>query len=244
MKYKDVRQRKISKAGVFLPVCLLSLVLMGWGFTGNSTKATDLRVANQTKALQVVHAEIVGDRLKLALRNISEKTINGLTLAFNGGLIQIDYTIGDFTFAPGQIEERTYPCDPQGSRELEVQAVVFTDRSFDGTVTAARSILHRREGIKTQLQAIQTLLDKALESPDNQLAGNLAHLMRQVSSLSEDVDHGPRNRDLRSGLRDAKADMRKSVQSLIQESGEDKKTVLRQRLVELRSQVTARANRL
>lgn len=244
MKHKDVRKRNLSKAAVFFTICVVSLVLMGWGFTGNSTKAKDLRVTNQTKALQVVHAEILGDTLKLALRNTSNKIINGFTLAFNGGLIQIDYTIGDFTFAPGQIEERTYPCDPLGSRELEVQAVVFTDRSFDGAVTAARSILHRREGIKTQLQAIQTLLDKTLESPDNQLAGSLGHLMRQVSSLSEEVDHGSRNRDRRSGLRDAKADVRKSLQSLIQESGEDKKTVLRQRLLELRSQVTARANRL
>jgi hypothetical protein len=244
MKDKNVSKKIFSKTAVFLIIGVVSLTLTGWGFSGNSTKAKDLRVTNQTKALQVEHAEIVGDTLKLALRNTSEKTINGVALAFNGGLIQIDYTIGDFTFAPGQIEERTYPCDPQGSRELEVQVVVFTDRSFDGTVTAARSILHRREGIKTQLQAIQTLLDKTLESPDNQLAGNLGHLMRQVSSLSEEVDHGSRNRDLRSGLRDAKQDVRKSLQSLIQESSENKKTVLRQRLMELRSQVAARANRL
>src|SRR5687768_17742155 len=152
---KDKVSKKIfSKAAVFFTIGVVSLMLTSWGFRSNSTKANDLRVTNQTKGLQVVHAEIVGATLKLALRNISEKTINGVALAFNGGLIQINYTIGDFTFAPGQIEERTYPYDPQGSRELEVQAVVFADRSFNGSVSAARSILHRREGIKTQLQAI------------------------------------------------------------------------------------------
>ena len=244
MKHKEVSKKRFSKAAVFFITGVVSLMLTGWVFTGTSTKAKDLRVTNQTKAFQVEHAEIVGDTLKLTLRNISEKTINGYVLAFNGGLVQTDYTIGSFTIAPAEIVETTLPCDPNGSRELEVQAVVFTDRSFDGTVTAAQSILHRREGIKTQLQAIQKLLDKTLESPDNQLAGNLTHLMWQVYSLSEEAEHGRRSHAFRSGLRDAKSDAHGMLQSLIQESTQDNNTVRRQRLVELRSQVTTRANRL
>ena len=238
-------QKKPSKAAIVLLLCIVLLVLTGWGFRSNSTKASDLRVTNQTKAFQVVHADIVGDVLQLTLRNISEKTINGYTLAFNGGLIQTDYTIGGFTIAPGQTEERTFPFDPKApSRELEVQAVVFTDRSYNGAVTAAQTILHRREGTKTQLQAIQKLLDKTLESSDKQLAENLGHLMRQVSSLSEDGDRGPRNAALRSGLRDAKADVHKMLQGLIEESRGNNNTDLRPRLAELRTQVTERVNRL
>jgi hypothetical protein len=70
----DISQKNFSKAAVFFITGAVSLMLTGWGFTGNSTKAKDLRVTNQTKAFQVVNAEIVGDELKLTLRNISEKS--------------------------------------------------------------------------------------------------------------------------------------------------------------------------
>jgi len=74
LKDKDVRGKNFSKAAVFFIIGAVSLTLTGWGFTGNSTKAKDLRVTNQTKAFQVVNAETVGDELKLTLRNISEKS--------------------------------------------------------------------------------------------------------------------------------------------------------------------------
>jgi hypothetical protein len=74
LKDKDVSQKNVSKAAVFFIIGAVSLTLTGWGFTGNSTKAKDLRVTNQTKAFQVVNAEIVGDELKLTLRDISEKS--------------------------------------------------------------------------------------------------------------------------------------------------------------------------
>ena len=69
MKYKDVSN--FSQAAVLFIIGAVSLTLTGWGFTGNSTKAKDLRVTNQTKAFQVVNT---GDELKLTLRNISEKS--------------------------------------------------------------------------------------------------------------------------------------------------------------------------
>lgn len=72
MRDKDVSKRNFSKAAVFFIFGAVSLTLTGWGFTGTSTKAKDLRVTNQTKVFQVVNAERVGDELKLILRNISE----------------------------------------------------------------------------------------------------------------------------------------------------------------------------
>ena len=74
LKDKELSKKNFSKAAVFLIIGAVSSTLTGWGFTGNSTKAKDLRVTNQTKAFQVVNAEIVGDELKLTLRNISEKS--------------------------------------------------------------------------------------------------------------------------------------------------------------------------
>lgn len=74
MKDKDVSKKFFSKAAVFFIIGVVSLMLTGWGFAGNSTKAKDLGVTNQTKAFQVVNAEIVGDELRLSLRNISEKS--------------------------------------------------------------------------------------------------------------------------------------------------------------------------
>ena len=69
MKDKDVSKNNFSKAAMFFIIGAVSLTLTGWGFTGNSTKAKDLRVRNQTKAFQVVN-----DEFKLTLRNISEKS--------------------------------------------------------------------------------------------------------------------------------------------------------------------------
>jgi hypothetical protein len=74
MKDKDVSKKISSKATVFFIIGVVFLILTGWGFTGNSTKAKDLRVTNQTKPFQVVTAEMIGDELKLTLRNISEKS--------------------------------------------------------------------------------------------------------------------------------------------------------------------------
>jgi len=74
LKDKDLSKNNFSKAAVFLIIGAVCLMLTGWGFTANSTKAKDLRVTNQTTAFQVVNAEIVGDELELTLKNISEKS--------------------------------------------------------------------------------------------------------------------------------------------------------------------------
>ena len=74
MKDKDGRKKFCSKAAAFFIIGVVCLMLTGWGFTGNSTKAKDVGVTNQTKAFQVVNTEIVGDELKSTLRNISEKS--------------------------------------------------------------------------------------------------------------------------------------------------------------------------
>ena len=83
MKDKDVGKKSFSKAAVFFIIGAVSLALTGWVFPGNSTKAKALRVTNQTKAFQVVNAEIVGDELKLTLRNISEKSCSKSELAYH-----------------------------------------------------------------------------------------------------------------------------------------------------------------
>ena len=61
MKDKDLSPKNFSKAAVFFVTGAVSLTLTGWGFTGNFTKAKDLRVTHQTKPVQVVNAEIPGD---------------------------------------------------------------------------------------------------------------------------------------------------------------------------------------
>ena len=245
MKHKDVRKKRFSRVAVFFIICVVSLLLTGWGLSINSTKANNLRVTNKTVAFQVEHAEIIGDRLNLSLRNVSEKTINGYALAFNRTLIQTDFTLGTFTIAPGQIEERSFPSNPDElSPEFEVQAVVFTDRSFNGSVAAANSILDRRDGMRHQLQAVQKLLDKALETSDNQFPATVGQLASQLASLPEEGGPGARGRALRFGLRDAKADVKKMLRSVIEEPDHSRNLDLRQRLAELRSQVIERLNRL
>ncbi|HKY41939.1 MAG TPA: hypothetical protein VJM50_02510 [Pyrinomonadaceae bacterium] len=244
MKHKDLNKKRFSRAAVFFIICVVSLLLTGWGLSPNSTKANNLRVTNQTTAFHVENAEIIGDRLNLSLRNVSEKTINGFRLTFNRTLLQTDFSLGRFSIAPGQIEERSYPCDPDElSQELEIEVVVFTDRSFDGSITAANAILDRRDGMRTQLQAVQKLLDSALETSDDQFPATVGQLASQLASLPEEGGPGAKGRALRFGLRDAKADVKNMLRSVIEEP-DHRNLDLRQRLADLRSEVIERLNRL
>jgi hypothetical protein len=158
----------------------------------------------------------------------------------NGTLIRTDYTIGESAIAPGQIEKCTFPYSANDRTEIEIQAVVFTDRSFNGSIAAANSILHRREGLRTQLVAIDQLLNGVLASSDRKLPAALTRLGSEVDSLSE----GPQeSRALRTGLHDAKSEAKKMLHDLLQESSPESSN-LRQRLAELRRQLKERAGRL
>lgn len=57
LKDKDVSKEIFSKAAVFFIISAVSLTLMGWGFTGNSTKAKDLRGGIQAGMREKVIAE-------------------------------------------------------------------------------------------------------------------------------------------------------------------------------------------
>lgn len=241
---KAVFRKTFPKTAVFLAVCIASLVLTAWRSSSSSPQKNRLRLANQTTAFQVVNAEVFNNDLHLTFTNVSEKAINGYTLALNGGLVHTDYTISSYTIEPGQIEERTFPSySNEATAEIEVQAVVFTDRSFNGSIAAANSILHRREGLKAQLQAIEQLLNTALQSSDKNLAASVNQLVSQVDSLPEG-QQGSRRRALRAGFHDAKGDVRKMLQSAIQERSREKDFGLRQRLNDMRKHIGERVNRL
>jgi hypothetical protein len=183
---------------------------------------------------------VVNNVLSITLSNVSGKTINGYSLALNGTLIRTDYTIGESVIAPGQSEERSFPYHSNDRPEIEVQAVVFTDRSFNGSIAAANSILHRREGLKTQLAAIDQLLNGVLASPDRKLPAAFSRLGSDLDSLPEDAQE---SRALKTGLHDAKSDIRRLLHNLIQESGSENLD-LRQRLTEIRRKLQERSNRL
>ncbi|MEK6279599.1 MAG: hypothetical protein AABN95_04525 [Acidobacteriota bacterium] len=232
--------KPISQITVFVFVSLALLGLTAWR-SSSSTKVDGPRVINQTTAFQVVGADVVNNVLNLTLRNVSEKTINGYSLALNGGFIRTDFTIGVSAIAPGQIEERSFPYDSSQTPEMEIQAVVFADRSFNGSIVAAYSILHRRDGLKVQLQAIDLLLKAALESSDAKLPANLDSLLSEVDALPEGRHE---TRAFRTGLHDAKSDLKMMLKSLMTESSPGRNLALRQRLNEVRWQVTERAKRL
>lgn len=236
---KSAVRKPFSQITIFVFVCLALLGFTAWR-SSSSTKQNSPNVTNQTTAFQVVNVDVANNVLSLTLSNVSGKTINGYSLALNGTLIRTDYTIGESVIAPGQIEERNFPYHSKDRPEIEIQAVVFTDRSFNGSIVAANSILHRREGLRTQLNAIDQLLNNALASSDRKLPATLGRLASEVDSLSE----GPQeSRALRTGLHDAKSDAKKMLLDLMRESNPENLN-LRQRLAEVKWQLKERANRL
>src|SRR2546423_1497821 len=88
-------------------------------------------------ALEVVSTERVEDRVKIALKNVSNKTINGYQLSVSGSRVQIEFLDADDpdqqALAPGEVYEDWFKLK-SASADLEViiLAVVFEDGESEG----------------------------------------------------------------------------------------------------------------
>ncbi len=230
-------------------IFIAGLMFTAWPSSGRRTQDKGIAVANQTTAFQVETAVADEHNLHLKLRNVSDKAINGYTLAVgSASIIQTDYTISGFTIAPGELEERTFPLSlstssKEISTRIEVQAAVFSDHTYNGSITAANAIINRRLGLKTQLQAVLGMLDMTLKSPSKNLSTPLSQLESQITFLPEE-QQGSSSHAFKEGLRDAKADTQSLLKRITHEHRLNNNLDLRQKLTEAKEKIAERIQRL
>jgi hypothetical protein len=154
------------------------------------TRRPKINRTSKTDALEVVNTRVVNGFVNVALKNVSNKNVNGIQLAINGGVLQIEFLDADNAknqrLLPGAIYEEMFPFSG-GAEPVEVAilAVTFDDKSSSGTTSLADEIFETRKGVKEQLTKFESLLKEARKSPDNDSIGFLDRLRAQAKDLPE-----------------------------------------------------------
>lgn len=197
-----------------------------------------LQVDSDTQAFQVISAERTGRYIRVLLKNNSSRGINGYTISVDDAQITKDITIANRVIAPGETDEFHVPGDDNPSPEIRVLAVIFDNGMTDGNPSASAQLKGRRLGLKTQLQRILHLLQKALNDRQLDTRAAIDRLKTDISSLSERPDSTLPPESV-GGLHD----MREEVLSAIEDLGlsqETQKSVLQGKLKLLKSHLEQR----
>lgn len=177
-------QGKIRKVGISIGVTscvvVLGLGVLAWtvplaqsqkdALKAEEPRRPKINRTSKTEALQVLSVSAINRFAKVSLKNVSTKNINGIQLAINGGILQIEFL--DATaperqkIAPGAIYEEMLPFDGEEPVEVAILAVTFDDKTSDGRASLANKIFETRKGVKKQLLRFKPLLADALKSFD------------------------------------------------------------------------------
>ena len=196
-------QRQHRKLGIILGatscVVVLGLGVLAWTVPSAQSQKDALKAEesrrpkinrrSKTEALEVVSASAVNRFAKVSLKNVSNKNVNGVQLAINGGILQIEFLDADAPenqkIAPGAIYEEVFPFDGKEPVEVAILAVTFDDKSSDGRASLANQIFETRKGVKKQLVRFKPLLADALKSFDADSFTVFDRLERAANELPE-----------------------------------------------------------
>lgn len=190
----------------------------------NQIKTTDLDVL----ALKIVEMKKDGDFVRVILKNISDKEINGLTLLFkDNSTITVDYTISENGIPSGELKELRIPAEMQSGSAtnsiialpfFRIVAVVFTDRTEEGDPQYISAIKDRRRGLKSQLEKLLPDLKKIYNEPETILLSTLQETNRKISELPErDLSESP---SFEQGLNDGKEDLIKIIKDAMNQQSQ------------------------
>lgn len=190
----------------------------------NQIKTTDLDVL----ALKIAEIKKDGDFIKVLLKNVSDKEINGLTLLFkDNSTITVDYTISENGIPSGESKELRIPAEAQGDSAtnsvivrpfFRIVAVLFTDRTEEGDPEYISAIKDRRRGLKSQLEKLLPDLKKISNEPETMLLSTLQETNRKISALPErDLSESP---SFEQGLNDGKEDLIKIIKDAMNQQGQ------------------------
>jgi hypothetical protein len=234
-KYINSFKRLNLIFSVFIVLAVLVLVIallqprMRGSRSSRQETAVQPQIDNKTLAFQVVNLTQQASEYVLSIKNISNKNVNGYSLASGGYSKDSDLTIGDQVISPGEIAEVIIPKDASdtGPQIIRILAVFFEDHTDEGEPSAVKRIKDRRLGKKLQLKRILPLIKAALDTADSNPAAALASLKTKVASLSEEPET-VMSRDVRTGLRSAKQDLLTELEKINEANLREKLTLIQE----------------
>ncbi len=196
------------RVAYFAVSCGTLLVIGGWASTRTLVPASkasqrvsssaQVKRVSKTDALEVVGARVTKDFVKISLKNVSSKNVNGIQLSVNGGTLQIEFLDADEPdhqkLQPGAIYEESFPIkDSSEAVDVAILAVTFDDKTSAGKPSLANEIFETRLGVRKQLMRFSLLVADALNSPDADSIAILDKLKSQVNDLpnEDSADSGP-----------------------------------------------------
>jgi len=171
------------------PLVQSSRQTQGLSAPQDSTARPKINRKSETDALQVVGTIVMSGFAKVSLKNASTKSINGVQLAINGEILQIEFLDADRPenqrLLPGATYEEAFPFNGVTPVEVAILAVTFDDKTSSGTTSLANQIFETRRGIKDVLTRFQSVLAEARKSPDADSMTVLDRLTAEANNLPE-----------------------------------------------------------
>lgn len=231
---------------ILLITCLMFLSVSAWSSRSYSRQQSDPQVENKTQALQLVELVRNEGAVKLSLKNVSLKNIKGYTVSIGNIRMEEDFIYSERAIAPGEIYEVEFPLAKQSKsqgQKVSILSVIFDDLSGDGDTALVNSIKDRRAGEKLQLEHINELIQRTLDSMDSSPQATLNKLKAQLNMLPErQGDHS--SQAFKDGLHNGKDEALKEIQRLEQSELSANLTKLRQALGKFKERNKEKAARL
>ena len=213
---------RILTGSILAFIFMAAVITVTWVPMSIRSQQVIPQIENKIQALQVVSIVPEGTDYILSLKNISDKSINGYSLAMGSrSTLDADLTTVGRVIAPGESFKERIPASnlqlSSASAPLQptitIMAVMFEDSTSDGNSSAIARHKARRAGAKGQLGNILPLIKATLNVPDSELPVALERLKERVASLSETPGNGlpPASK---SGLQSAKQDVLMMLQDL------------------------------
>lgn len=147
---------------------LISLTALVFTTTRSSTKSAtqDVVPINKTSGLQVLQAKLVGNELKLSIKNNYAQRVTAYVLAVGGEFrVTEDLIVAESPAQPGirpqQSFERSFTLSSRRLNETVVlQAVVLEDKTGDGDPVSYEEILDTRLGQAVQIKRALKVLER------------------------------------------------------------------------------------
>lgn len=152
-----------------------------------------LKVKNTTQALQLVGTSRVEGRIKLTLRNVSPKNINGFQILVGKSRVQVEFLDADEpgrqTLASGGIYEDWFLNESNPNvPDVVIFAVMFEDGSSDGEADMIREMEQTRQGKRIQVERFKSLLQNALAASGGDTVEVLEKIEHDILATPEDMD--------------------------------------------------------
>jgi hypothetical protein len=164
---------------------LVGMVYLGTTVSSFYKKVKDqVTFTNRTKSCEVVGAERHQGRIKLVLRNNSDKAITAFVITCRTSprdvfsvKVEFAYSENDFSIVPGSTYEKVFGLDSEANNRenptLDLSAVIFDDKSSEGNSQIVQAIEDERLAEKIELLEVMPLLDKMLKLRDDELPSYL-----------------------------------------------------------------------